>query len=540
LNGSTGTFSPSWTTSPSGTCSGFTAAFKASTSTGGITVSVAPTSAGVLTNSTQQFTATVTNDNANAGVTWALSGSGCSGATCGTLSSNSSASGAAITYTAPGTVPSPATVTLTATSVTDHTKSAAATITVTVTPAISVSVSPSSATVNADTNQISFTPTVINDSAGRGVNWMLSGSCSGSACGALSATTTLSGVPVGYTPPASVSSALSVTLTATSVTDSTKFASAAITVNPAVQAFSCANSPCPAFPEAQGGGAASVGGRGGVVYNVNTLSDSTNSGCLPNSTATCSLRDCMSATGARTCVFRVSGLITFLSRAYISNPFITIAGETAPGGGIVIGGPNQAGEQIFIKTHDVVIRYLTWDGNNPNTATGPDTGTVCCAMSGVQGTDEYNIVWDHITTRWAGNKAFPGVSDGVGASVHHTTLQWILMYEPNACHPVGYGTLYVQSGDDLSNTEVDMHHSMFVNVDHRLPLNQSGRNTRIVNTLSFNYGQTAALSMGGIQGDFIGNKYLDGTSDPAQFRDTTAVCCPGQAPGSCAKYGSAH
>jgi hypothetical protein len=95
-----------------------------------ISVSVNPTTASVQVSQTASFMATVQNDSANKGVTWSLSGAGCSGATCGALSANSSASGAPITYTAPSTVPTPATVTLTASSVTDHNKSAAATITI--------------------------------------------------------------------------------------------------------------------------------------------------------------------------------------------------------------------------------------------------------------------------------------------------------------------------------------------------------------------------------------------------------------------------
>jgi dienelactone hydrolase len=96
-----------------------------------IGVSVAPSSALLPVNITQQFTATVTFDSSNKGVTWTLTQNGatCSSA-CGAVSPTPTASGAPTTYTAPATVPSPATVTLMATSVTDTTKSAGATITI--------------------------------------------------------------------------------------------------------------------------------------------------------------------------------------------------------------------------------------------------------------------------------------------------------------------------------------------------------------------------------------------------------------------------
>jgi Bacterial Ig-like domain (group 2) len=89
---------------------------------GGVTVS--PASATVQTGGLQQFTATVSPSGANQAVTWSLSGTGCTGASCGTIDATGK-------YAAPATAPTPATVTLTATSVTDATKSASATITVT-------------------------------------------------------------------------------------------------------------------------------------------------------------------------------------------------------------------------------------------------------------------------------------------------------------------------------------------------------------------------------------------------------------------------
>ena len=93
-------------------------------------VTISPTSASVPAGTgTKNFTATVMNDYLSRGVTWALSGAGCSVATsCGSLTA---ATPSSVTYNAPASPPSPTTVTLTATSVNDATKSSTATITVT-------------------------------------------------------------------------------------------------------------------------------------------------------------------------------------------------------------------------------------------------------------------------------------------------------------------------------------------------------------------------------------------------------------------------
>ena len=87
-----------------------------------VAVAVTPASASTTVGGTQQFAATVTGTS-NTAVTWTVSGVGCTGTTCGAISSIG-------LYTAPAAVPSPATVTITATSVSDPTKSASATVTV--------------------------------------------------------------------------------------------------------------------------------------------------------------------------------------------------------------------------------------------------------------------------------------------------------------------------------------------------------------------------------------------------------------------------
>jgi hypothetical protein len=146
---------------------------------------------------------------------------GSSGA-CGSFSATSSMSGASVTYTAPATIPAGGTVTITATSVTDTTKSASTpAISITTKIAVTLSSTPHSIAPGQPT---SVTATVINDPSAAGVNW----SCvPANACGSFNQNQTASGSPSTFTAPASTGN---VRIVATSVTDSTKQASATISV----------------------------------------------------------------------------------------------------------------------------------------------------------------------------------------------------------------------------------------------------------------------------------------------------------------------
>ena len=88
-----------------------------------------------------------------------------------------------------------------------------------------------------------------------------------------------------------------------------------------------------AFPEAEGFGAYSVGGRGGRIIFVTNLEDYI-LGKEPEIPG--SLRSACQAEGPRIVVFRVSGIIELKATLVIGNPYITIAGQTAPGDGICL------------------------------------------------------------------------------------------------------------------------------------------------------------------------------------------------------------
>jgi len=194
-----------------------------------ITVTMPTTTATVQAGATQTVMATVANDSANKGVTWALSGTGCGGATCGTVSPATSASGAPVTYTAPAAAPNPATVTLTATSVADATKSASTTITITAVSAGPVSVTLTPTRGGLVTGQaLNFTATVTNDVGGQGVTW----TTTGGTLSAQAATTATLAAPA---------TTGSITVTATSKADVTKSASATIGITDLTGVFTYHN-----------------------------------------------------------------------------------------------------------------------------------------------------------------------------------------------------------------------------------------------------------------------------------------------------------
>jgi hypothetical protein len=132
----------------------------------------------------------------------------------------------------------------------------------------------------------------------------------------------------------------------------------------------------PAFPGAEGGGAYSFGGRGGKVFVVTSLADS----------GPGTFREACEAGGARIVVFNVAGIIRIKTPVIIRAPYITIAGQTAPGDGVCI-----AGESVWINTHDVVIRYMRFRRGETNVGRRDDA---------IGGNPVGNIMIDHVSASW--------------------------------------------------------------------------------------------------------------------------------------------
>ena len=132
----------------------------------------------------------------------------------------------------------------------------------------------------------------------------------------------------------------------------------------------------PSFPGAWGGGMYSFGGRGGRVIVVTNLNDS----------GPGSFREACETGGPRIVVFNVAGIIKLKDRIRIRAPYITIAGNTAPGDGVCL-----AGNTVELETHDVIVRHMrfrrgeTWVGDRNDSIGGNPTG---------------NIMIDHVSASW--------------------------------------------------------------------------------------------------------------------------------------------
>lgn len=166
----------------------------------------------------------------------------------------------------------------------------------------------------------------------------------------------------------------------------------------------------PAFPGAEGFGRMSQGGRGGRVIAVTTLADA----------GPGSLRACIIETGPRICVFRVSGIIRYTTmRPDIHNPYLTIAGETAPGGGILIthaGGKGAFTPFVIKGTHDIIVRDIRVRLDRPGEQRRADSAFII--------ENSRNIILDHVSGSWARDENFGGY-----AGNDAITVSWSIFAE---------------------------------------------------------------------------------------------------------------
>ncbi len=273
------------------------------------------------------------------------------------------------------------------------------------------------------------------------------------------------------------------------------------------------SSQVPAFPSAQGYGKFSTGGRGGEVYQVTNLDDS----------GAGSLREACMATGPRTIIFRVAGTIELSSSIRIISPYITIAGQTAPGDGICIRHAGNSGfgdALINVSTHDVIIRYI-------RLRRGPSMEGECCGdCLGLSHPTEdvYNVIIDHCSMSWSTDEI-----TGTWYKSHNITFQSCILSEAlyHSSHQdegMPDGELEPHSMGPLLgdySTEVTLYRNLMVHNADRNPYANSGHpgfiaNFQVVNNVVYNwiyFGSKFGKNDGGLtKVNFSGN-YLKAGPD---------------------------
>ncbi|MCC5982169.1 MAG: hypothetical protein JJU26_10675, partial [Oceanicaulis sp.] len=181
----------------------------------------------------------------------------------------------------------------------------------------------------------------------------------------------------------------------------------------------------PAFPGAEGFGRYAVGGRGGQVFKVTNLNDS----------GPGSLREAVNAEGPRIVIFEVDGIIQLQSPLIIRNDFITIAGQSAPGGGVTL-----RNYDLTINANHVIIRHI-------RSRMGSESGHEDDAIS-IRGGQ--HIIVDHVSTSWAIDENLSASQsfdpERGGNHLSYVTVQWSIISEGlyDAGHEKGdraYGSL---------------------------------------------------------------------------------------------------
>ena len=273
------------------------------------------------------------------------------------------------------------------------------------------------------------------------------------------------------------------------------------TDNGAVDSFAHRQIIVPAFPGAEGAGALTPGGRGGTVYEVTNLNDS----------GPGSLREAIEADRPRIIVFRVSGIITLDKPLSIEHPFITIAGQTAPGDGVCI-----RGQTTEINTHDVVIRYLRFRRGNledRNDALG--------------GYPVRNIMVDHCSASWGLDENLSlyrykkKTPDGKEKKmpVENLTIQWCISSEALDLNNHAFGATW--GGKNCS-----FHHNLFACNTGRNPSIGWGDGFDFRNNVLFNWRhRTIDGGDGSSSVNIVANYFKSGPAvraGPIRYR----VCMP--------------
>ncbi|MEM6959119.1 MAG: hypothetical protein AAF645_25785, partial [Myxococcota bacterium] len=232
-----------------------------------------------------------------------------------------------------------------------------------------------------------------------------------------------------------------------------------------------------AFPSARGAGAYATGGRGGRVIRVTNLNDAGEG----------SLRAALNAEGPRIITFAVSGIILVDSTIRVSNGDFTLAGHTAPSGGITLSGPGRVLE--FRGANNFVVRFLRV---RPEYTSFDALGLIDCS----------NFIFDHASVSWGGDEVMTTRGD-----TDDVTFQRLLLAEGKT------GSLFGDSDNPELSENLSFHHNAFYNVTHRHPNVHTYGRSDVYNNVVFNWRFRWSVVIGDVQLNHMNNYYAQGCVD---------------------------
>lgn len=255
-----------------------------------------------------------------------------------------------------------------------------------------------------------------------------------------------------------------------------------------------------AFPGAQGWAAHTPGGRGGKLLRVTTLSP----------TGPGSLLEAIATKGPRTIVFEVGGVIDLgRETVRITEPYLTIAGQTAPMPGITLirGG-------VDIATHDIVIRHIRIRPGEAGSA--KRSGKDFDAISTVRGA--YDVIIDHCSLTWA-------TDENLSASSTRFDGEDEAAWQKSASHRITFSNnLLAESLGDSTHAKGEHSKGSLIH-DHvndiliignlyahnyeRNPMFKGGARGQVINNFIYNPGQRA-MHYNLIAEEWIGHNYSTG------------------------------
>lgn len=259
-----------------------------------------------------------------------------------------------------------------------------------------------------------------------------------------------------------------------------------------------------AFPGAEGYGRFAIGGRGGTVYHVTSLDDDSQ-----NPQPGTFRYGITKAKGPRTIVFDVAGVIHLKSRLTCNDPFVTIAGQTAPGRGIMFRGAP------FGMANDGITRFIRMRRGHITDDADANNGLDGLGMAG----NDHSIM-DHCSISWTIDEGFSS-RGAKNITLQRTLISEALNIAGHPNYPAGteHGYAATIGGGENGGKGASFHHNLLAHNEGRNWSMSGGLDGAgsydghhdMFNNVCFNWGKRATDG-GTHEGQFVANYYKMGPS----------------------------